>query len=38
LALIHTPDDLPAKVKPAQMLSGINFMEESIRVWHSELK
>lgn len=38
LALIHTPDDLPIKVKPAQMLSGINFMEETIRVWHSELK
>lgn len=38
LALIHTPDDLPAKVKPEQMLAGINFMEEAIRVWHKELK
>jgi aminopeptidase S len=38
LALIHTPDDLPAKVNPEQMLAGINFMEEAIRVWHKELK
>lgn len=38
LALIHTPDDLPSKVKPAQMLSGINFMEQTIRLWHKGLK
>ena len=38
LQLIHTADDLPGKVNPQQMLAGINFMEETIRVWHSELK
>jgi len=37
LALIHTADDLPSKVNPAEMLSGINFMEETIRLWHNSL-
>jgi|688.fasta_scaffold01803_20 Zn-dependent M28 family amino/carboxypeptidase len=37
LALIHTADDLPSKVNSSQMLSGIQFMEETIRLWHSTL-
>lgn len=37
LALIHTADDLPSKVNPSEMLSGIQFMEETIRLWHSTL-
>lgn len=36
LQLIHTADDLPTKVQPAAMVSGIDFMDQTLRLWYSE--
>lgn len=36
LQLIHTADDLPTKVQPAAMASGIDFMDQTLRLWYSE--
>ncbi len=36
LQLIHTADDLPTRVQPANMHKGISFLDEAIRLWHAK--
>jgi hypothetical protein len=36
LQLIHTADDLPTKVQPAAMASGIDFIDQTLRLWYAE--